>query len=45
MIYDNADEAIEKIFESLLNRYEKHQWDVVILSLIVFIYCIMNVLK
>ena len=48
MIYGKADEVIEKHFDSLLNRYQiglKHQWEVVILSLIAFIYCIINIIK
>ena len=36
MNHENADEVMEELFESILNRYQvwKHQWDVLILSLI-----------
>ena len=42
MIIDEADEVIEEPFESILNRY---QWEVVILFWILFIYCIINIIK
>ena len=45
---DKGDEFIEERFESLLIDIIldwKHQLVVVILSLIVFIYCIINVIK
>ena len=48
MIYDNADDDLEERFRSLLCRYQiglKTSMEVVILSLIVFIYCITNVIK
>ena len=48
MINDKANEVIEELFEPLLNIYIKsdwkHQWELVILSLILFIYCIMYVI-
>ena len=42
MINDKVDEVIEKIFETLLNRY---QIALEIFSLTVFIFCIINVIK
>ena len=36
MNHENTDEVMEELFESILNRYQvwKHQWDVLIWSLI-----------
>ena len=48
MIHDNADEVIEELSESLLNRYQirlEKSREVVILFLIMFIYCTTNVIK
>ena len=48
MIHDKADKVMKAIFESLLNRYKvglKHQWKIVILSLVMLICCIENVIK
>ena len=48
MINDKANEVIEELFEPLLNIYIKSDWkhqrELVILSLILFIYCIMYVI-
>ena len=41
MPFDNKNEVIKEIFESLLSRYQIR----VILSLMVLIYCIANVIK
>ena len=43
MINDEADEVTEKIFESLKNRYQNNLE--LSLSLIMFIYCIINFIK
>ena len=45
MIYINVDEVIEEPFESLLDIYRIGLEYQVILSLIVFIYCITNAIK
>ena len=49
MINDEADEVIEKLFESLKNRYQKNLQSMrdseFSLSSIMFIYCIINVIK
>ena len=48
MICHNADEVIEELLNDFLIDIKlvwKHQWEAVILSLIVFIYCIINVIK
>ena len=48
MIHDKAVKVMKAIFESLLNRYKvglKHQWKIVILSLVMLICCIENVIK
>ena len=48
MIHDKVDEVVKSLFESVYNRYQivlKHQWRVVILSLIALIFCITNVIK
>ena len=48
MINDKVDEVIEKLFQPLFSRYQielEHQLEVVILSLIVLIYYILNVKK
>ena len=48
MINDKEDDVIEKTFKLLLNRYEiglETSVTVLILSLILFIYYIMNVIK
>ena len=45
IIYDNTNEVKEKLFSCFFigTRLDwKHHWEVVILSLIVFIYCIIN---
>ena len=39
MISGEADKVIEEIFDSFKNRYQNNQWEVVSLSLIMFIYC------
>ena len=43
MINDEADEVTEKVFESLKNRYQNNLE--LSLSLIMFIYCIINFIK
>ena len=43
MINDEADEVTEKVFESLKNRYQNSLE--LSLSLIMFIYCIINFIK
>ena len=48
MINDEADEIIKELLESLQKRYQNKSekiWKVVSLSLIMFIYSIINVLK
>ena len=47
MIHDNADEVIEELFESLLNRYQIELETSMSGSdlVFVFIYCITNVIK
>ena len=48
MINDEADEIIKELLESLQKIYQnklKKRWKVVSLSLIMFIYSIINVLK
>ena len=47
MINDKGNEVIEQFFQLLLSRYQirMETKKVVILSLIVFIYCIKNVIK
>ena len=49
MINDEADEVIEELFKSPLNRYQNNLQKllkkVVSLSLIMFIYCIINAIK
>ena len=48
MICDNAGEVIEKLLNDFLIDIKldwKYQWEVVVLSLILFIYCIINVIK
>ena len=47
MINDEADEATEELFDSLKNRYQKNleSMKAVSLSLIVFICCIVKVIK
>ena len=42
---DKADEVIDELFKSLPKLDLKHQWELVILSLIVLIYCTINVIK
>ena len=47
-INDKAQKVIGKLFKSRLNRYQNHLQnlrEVVILSLISFIYCIIDVIK
>ena len=48
MINNEVGEVIEKLFESLKNRYQNNsmnQLKVVILSSIMLIYCIINAIK
>ena len=50
MINVKADEVIEELFKSIEKRYQikldwKHQQELAILSLIMFIYCITDVIK
>ena len=47
MINDEADEAIKELFDSLKNRYQNNLESVKgsSLSLIMFVYCIINVIK
>ena len=48
LINDEADEVIEEFFDSLKNRYQnnlKSITELLSLSLIMFIYCIINVIK
>ena len=48
MVCHNADEVIEELLNDFLIDIKlvwKHQWETTILSLIVFIYCIINVIK
>ena len=48
MIYDKADEVIKELLNHLFLDIKlgwKHQWKVVILSLVVFIYCITTAIK
>ena len=47
IINDEADEVIKEPFDSLKNRYQNNsnQLKVVGLSSIMFIYCIINVIK
>ena len=48
MTNDKADKVSEEIFESIFIDIKfdwKHHWQMVILSLIVFIYCITNIIK
>ena len=44
MVNDKEDEVIEKLFLSIKFDW-KHQCEVLILSLIVSIYCILNAIK
>ena len=48
MINDEADEVIEELFDSLKNSYQNNlesTTELLSLSLIMFIYCIINVIK
>ena len=48
LINDEADEVIEEFFDSLKNRYQNNLesiTELLSLSLIMFIYCIINVIK
>ena len=47
MIHDEADEVLEELFDSLKNRYQNNSesMKVVSLSSIMFIYCVINVIK
>ena len=48
MIYDNEDEVIEELFQSILSRYQLglgYQREAVISTLIEFTYCIINAIK
>ena len=46
IIIDNeTDEIIEELFNFLLQRYQKNQWNEVNLSLVALIYCITNFIK
>ena len=48
MINDEADEIVKELLKSLQKRYQnklEKRWKVVSLSLIMFIYSIINVLK
>ena len=48
MINDEADEVIEELFDSLKNSYQNNLesiTELLSLSLIMFIYCIINVIK
>ena len=47
MINDEADEVIKELFDSLKNRYKNNleSMKVTSLSLLMFIYCIINSIK
>ena len=47
MIRDEADEVLEELFDSLKNRYQNNLESMKVgsLSSIVFIYCVINVIK
>ena len=48
LINDEADEVIEEFFDSVKNRYQNNLesiTELLSLSLIMFIYCIINVIK
>ena len=49
MMNDKADEVIKELFDSIKNRYQNivgsMKGKVVSFSLIMFIYCIINVIK
>ena len=49
MMNDEADEVIKDLFDSIKNRYQNNlesmKGKVVSFSLIMFIYCIINVIK
>ena len=47
MINDEADEVIKELFDSLKNRYQNNleSMKVTNLSLLMFIYCIINSIK
>ena len=47
MINDEADEVINKSFDLFRNRYQNclKSMEVVSLSSVIYIYCIMNVIK
>ena len=47
MINDEANEVIKELFDSIKNRYKKNLESIKVVSLssIMFIYCIINVMK
>ena len=49
MMNDEADEVIKDLFDSIKNRYQNNlesmKGKVVSFSLVMFIYCIINVIK